>query len=367
MPAAKTRLGRAAVWLLSASCWGCGTFDDPSTVKDLRILAVAAEPSEVIFDVASEADLATVVIPPIVLTPLIVEPAGRPITISVSACANDPAAPSPPNNGTDPTGFPAGGVRATVGSTLCDGAPSQVVLATDLDLATWPLVAATLTPAWLIGAFQQDVFIGPDGHPHGGFDLGMPVVFQLTARAGTETALVVKRAIFWRQPIRADQTANRAPVIPGVRVYGSRDEATAEPLPDALAALDEGSAVPVPAGGLWVEPVAANDPTTTATAETYVTAALDRITNQVTPVDVTESLTYSFYASAGTFSPLETTSQPPPGVTPQRRVHIESKYQPPAASSLASGDVTVWIVVRDERGGSSWVTRTLHVPSQAGP
>ena len=43
---------------------------------------------------------------------------------------------------------------------------------------------------------------------------------------------------------------------------------------------------------------------------------------------------------------------------PQGRLHIESKYKPEAGGP---SDVTIWIVVRDERGGASWVTRTLRV------
>jgi hypothetical protein len=335
---------------------GCGDFDDPSTVKDLRILAVAIDPSEVILNVATEADVASAVIPPMMLTPLIVDPRGRPITLTISACANDPNAPSPPNNGTDPTGYPAGGVRTTVGSALCDGDPTRIVLAENVDPTT--VVPSTLTTDWLTAAFRRDVFFGPDGTLHGGFDLGMPVVFQLTAQAGDDTAVAIKRALFWRQPVRADQTPNRSPQVPGVRGYDRRDETTAEPLPDAITPIEAGTPVDAPESGLWIDPVDAAAPTVTAEAESYVTATLDRLTGQVTPVDVKETLTYTFYASSGTFDPQQTSSEPPPGVTPQGRLHIESKYQPAAGGP---SDVTIWIVVRDERGGASWATRTLHV------
>jgi hypothetical protein len=349
---------RLSLIVASGLLLGCGDFDDPSTVKDLRILAVAAEPSEVILNVATEADVAGAVIPPMVLTPLIVDPLGRPVALTISACANDPNAPSPPNNGSDPTGYPAGGVRATVGSALCDGDPTRIVLAENLDVTTGAPGPLTLTPDWLIAAFQRDVFLGPDGTLHGGFDLGMPVVFQLTAQAGNETAIAVKRALFWRQPVRADQTPNRSPQMPGVRAYDRRDETTAEPLPDALEPVESGTTADVPPGGLWIEPVDAAAPMVTAEAESYVTATLDRLTGQVTPVDVKETLTYTFYASAGTFSPQQTSSEPPPGVTPQGRLHIESKYTPAIGGPR---DVTIWIVVRDERGGASWVMRSLRV------
>jgi hypothetical protein len=186
----------------------------------------------------------------------------------------------------------------------------------------------------------------------------MPVVFQLTVRAGDEEAIAVKRALFWRQPVRADQTPNRIPQIPGVRAYDRRDETTAEPLPDAITPVEEGTPVDVPLAGAWIEPVDAAAPAVTAEAENYVTATLDRLTGQVTPVDVKETLTYTFYASSGTFAPQQTSSEPPPGVIPQGRLHIESKYKPEPGGPR---DVTIWIVVRDERGGASWVTRALRV------
>ena len=352
---------------------GCGTFDDPSTVKDLRVLAVAAEPSEVILDVTDAASAAAASIPPLTLTPLVVDPAARPVSVTVSACANDPSAPTSPNAVTDPTGYPAGGIRTTVGSALCDGAPTAIPLATGIDLAASPSIDVALDPAWVAAAFARDVFAGADGVPHGGFDLGMPVVFQLTASAGGDTVRAIKRAIFWTHAVRDDQRANTTPVIPGVRMYARRDETTAEPLPDAVQALEAGTPADVTPDGVWIDPVAASDPSTTALAESYVTTTLDRVTGQLGTIDVKETLTYSFYASAGTFSPLQTRSEPPPGVVPRGRVHIESKYhppkdmtsQPPGAAATAPLDVTIWIVVRDERGGASWVTRPLRVPAPA--
>ena len=364
--------GRALAIIVSLA--GCGTFDDPSTVKDLRVLAVAAQPSEVILDVNDPADAANASVPTIALRPLVVDPTGRPVSVTVSACANDPTAPTSPSAVTDPTGYPAGGIRNTVGSALCDGAPTQIPLATAVDLTSSPSIEVTLEPSWVAAAFARDVFAGTDGVLHGGFDLGMPVVFQLTAAAGGDTVRAIKRVIFWTHPVRADQVPNTTPEIPGVRAYAQRDEATAEPLPDAVVALEAGAPVEVTADGLWIDPVAAGDPAMTALAETYVTTTLDRATGQVGPIDVKETLTYSFYASAGTFSPLQTRSEPPPGVVPRGRLHIESKYHPPKdMPSQATGaagpeplNVTIWIVVRDERGGASWVTRSLRVRA-AGP
>ena len=88
-PSARRARAGLAGFLDLAGLAGCGTFDDPSTVKDLRVLGVEAEPSEVILDVTDPADVASVAIPPLTLTPLIIDPAGRPVSVTVSACANE--------------------------------------------------------------------------------------------------------------------------------------------------------------------------------------------------------------------------------------------------------------------------------------
>jgi len=76
-----------------------------------------------------------------------------------------------------------------------------------------------------------------------------------------------------------------------------------------------------------------------------------------------ELLRYDFFASAGTFSPAERQSQLSPLVTsPDGQVHLDSQYNPPAAKDLpADGNVTLWIVVHDERAGAGWITKTIRV------
>jgi len=352
-----------------ASAWmdACTTFDDPTTVKDLRILAVSAEPSEIILDLSAIADLSDPAladaIPTISLTPMIVDPRAeqRAVTLTITACANDPGAAAPPNNPGDPTNFPSGGASTTVGSALCDASPSRLVIAEDvpwdINAASLGAVEARLSPAWLLQAFKTDVFKTADGSVHGGFDLGMPVVFQVSAKAGNETLTAIKRVVFWSHSVRDDQRPNTAPHIGGITAYATRNEQTAEPDPADVRSVDEGTAFAVGPQGVWIDPAMAD-------AEAYVTATLDRVTGAVVPHDVSaETITYSFYASAGTFSPPTTSSQPGPGVSPQRRIHIESKYHPPTSNGATGSpdDVSIWIITRDERAGVSWQTRTLRV------
>jgi hypothetical protein len=351
---------------LALALAACADFPNPSTVTDLRVLAVRVEPAEIILDPAAPG-----AVPDIILTPLVVDPrgGGRPLRLSIDVCPNDPTAATPPGNADDPTGYPSGGPHTSVGSARCDRHPDRVAVAAGVDPAVTPAVVARLDPAWVTAAFARDVFIGTDGKPHGGFDLGMPLVFQITASAlndgggasgdPADTVVAIKRAVLWAAPVRADQRPNVLPVISSVRAYDRRDDATAEPLPDAVVPLDEGTPLPVPADGLWIDPALGE-------AERYVTAVLERSSGQAVPYEVArETLRYDFFATAGSFGALETSSEPPPGVAAPPRPHLESKYRPPPPNERPA-EVTIWIVVRDDRGGVSWVTRSLFVPAAEG-
>jgi hypothetical protein len=346
----------AALLLAGAPLAACDELDDPSTVVDLRLLAVAAEPPEVVLDPADPAGE----LPAIQVTPLVADPAGggRPLTIAVRACANDPRAPSAPGAGTEASGnYPAGGARSSVGSARCPAgdSPTSFAVLPEAPLGT-PIVFRP-TRAQLAAALEADVFPGHLGRPHGGFDLGLPITLDLTVQAGADSAGAVKRVVFWAAPVRPDQRPNRNPVITDVHAFPDRDPVSLDPRGE-VAPLPPQQRRVVPVGSkLWLEPRGAE-------AEPYVTAVIDRQTDQARPQDVpAETLRFSFYATAGKFEPRETLSERGFGVVGSGRVPLEARYEPPPAGDLPAGglDVEVWIVVRDERGGASWVTRQLRV------
>jgi hypothetical protein len=348
--------------ILFALAAACQELDHPSLVKDLRLLAVTVEPPELILD--PDAPL----VPEVEVTPLLADPRGdgRPLTFTARACGNDPLAPSAPGAGSEgAANYPAGGARSTVGSARCppDGPTSWTLVSENDARPAGTSLRVAFTGTQLAAAFAADVFPGHLGQPHGGFDLGLPIALQITGWAGDETAVGIKRVIVWAAPIRADQRPNRNPQVQQVRTFPDRDPHTLEPSGpiDTLAA---GEPRPLPADQpLWLEPLGAE-------AEPYLTRTIDRLTDQtqVREVDA-ETLDYAFYATAGRFDPARTTSELPFGARPGDRLHLESKYQPPAPADLpldpASGrrqqEVTIWIVVRDERGGSSFLERRLLV------
>jgi hypothetical protein len=352
----------------AAAASGCTNFQDPSTVVDLRVLAVRVEPSEVILDVDLSDPTMPILRPAsnpaLTVEPLIVDPAGngRPVTYTITACPNDPFAAGPPGAQTGGA-FPSGGARTTVGSELCDdyAGPTWAIAPTPVAAGSSTVIQPTA--AELETAFMADVFPDQNGNLHGGFDLGMPLSLQITVDAGTEQIKVLKRVLYWARRIDAAQMPNQTPVTPGIDSYPNRDSQTGDPI-GPIDTVADGAPFPISAGATrWFQPE-------TATAEPYETTVIDPTTDQAVPFSVArETIRYAFYASAGTFTPFRTFSELPPGFTQVGdHVHIESQYSPPGKLDALPIDpvtgarlVTLWFTVADDRGGESWVIRTLAI------
>jgi hypothetical protein len=377
----KGRANRLLVMVVGAVALlapACADFPDVSAVIDLRVLAVRTEPSEVILrlnglptDPASPIDPAALTvdpasIPTITVTPLFVDPpalaAGRAVTWSLVACPNNPYGAAPPGGMAGNAADPSGGARTTVGSNLCgEGAPTTWTLGGPAMDAGMPFDVA-LTPDQLLAAFKADIYLDQDGQPHGGFDLGLPMNLQLTATDGVQTVAAIKRVLFWATMLPG-QMVNQTPTIPHVRAYRDRDPQTWDPV-GAVTPVVVGIPETVPVGtSLWLEPELPPE-----MVESYVTTVIDRNPphRAIPAVVPRERIRYAFYATAGKFDPPRTVSEQIPGVTGP--VHLESKYVPPAAledvpPDAATGKrlVTVWIVVRDDRGGESWVQEQIEL------
>lgn len=375
------RIARVVLGIVASGLSACSSFPDVSTVTDLRVLAVQADPPEVFVKVTGLPDpsnpsggqldpaalgIDQASIPSIRLSPLIVDPrAGLgAITWDVTACPNDPFGPSPPGSVMGGPMDPGGGANNTVGSTLCDDADVKWTLALGLEPSMPHDVQ--LTSEQLLTAFKSDVFLDQYGHPHGGFDLGMPLNFQIDVHEGGSpkvAARAVKRVTFWAQTW-PDQTVNQIPTIPSVAAFGDRDPATFDLLlPVGTLSTTMPVSVSLATGrGLWLLPEyhAFTDDPAIATDEHYRPTIINRDPPyQVIEGDETdERIRYAFYATAGHFDPPRTVNQLVPGTV--GTIHLESHYVPPATLSEVPVDaagkhiVTVWIVVRDDRGGESW-------------
>jgi hypothetical protein len=327
---------------LAVATAGCSSFQDESTIVDLRILGIMADPPEIYVDpttLASQTDPITSSI-----TALVVDPQGngRAVSYGALACPReiDTVTAATGRNGVvcqpNVPGMTPNSLELTPGGLpmdTTDPGPEHAVP-----------VPFSVPPSLLALAFTLD--------PYGALGFQLPIVIQLELSAGTESIVSTKRVIFSQKiPGHEDQPPNANPIVTQVTVYPARDS-LANPIDPMV--LPEGTPVTVPLGGqVWFEPGGAD-------AQAYSTRALTRDDPpQIITKDVpAETLRYAFFTTAGAFSPLETSTVSSPIFTYQGRVHIESHYTAPKTMP-ADPNLTVWIVVRDERGGTSWTRRQI--------
>jgi hypothetical protein len=357
---------------------GCGSFPDVTTVVDLRVLAAKTEPPDVFLTVTGlPADpnapidphalgIDPTSIPTIRLTPLIsdrpVEAIGGSVSFQLSACPNEPYGPAPPGSVMGGGMDPGGGANNTVGSTLCDDARTRLSPIPGI-FSNGTTADVQLSPDDLLAAFKADLYVDQYGNLRGGFDLGMPLNIQITATDGVTMVKAVKRILFWAQTW-PDQKLNQIPTIPSVSLFRHRDEATFD-LTDPAGTLDATAPTHVTLdAGIWLLPTYVDG----VTGETYRPTVINRDPpyQAIEGDPIEERIRYGYFATAGHFDPPRAVNQLVPGTT--GTIHLESHYIPPgtidevpidAATGLHT--VTIWIIVRDDRGGESWVTGHLVV------
>jgi hypothetical protein len=343
---------------------GCAQgFDNETNVKDLRILAVPADPPELLIDggpmsMAAElcptpdvlkglkAELATHLsahaLPTMTLHPLVVDPQGngRPVHYRAVACVS-------PTGGVDEEGgggnMMPGGVRQTIGRGAC---PDNAPLLAEGDASPAP---GSLTPKFEVPLpLNPDLLVAGLGQDPLGLLYGLALTVQVTASAGQEQVVVRKRVLVTAR-LTADQAPNQNPVIPFVSYRKTEND------PETLYDATQPPMVHL-GDKLRFQP-------SPGIKETYPTRIGDRHTGCVHTETVTEALRFAFFATAGTFSPDSTNTEPSvfreSGPDPHR---LESVYEAPKTLLPGQSDlVHVWIVTRDERVGSSYTELTLRL------
>jgi len=121
--------------------------------------------------------------------------------------------------------------------------------------------------------------------------------------------------------------------------------------------VDDVPTISIATDSLYVQPTF-NEFTT----EHYLLRVKNAQTGMVETQCRKELLTFQFFATAGTFSPEERTSELSPIFTTPANGHIpiDAQWNPPKAAQIpADGMVTIWVVARDERAGASWLSHKL--------
>jgi hypothetical protein len=301
--------------------------DEPTNVHDLRVLAIRFETPEVLLQacnlrligsLAASADGGTITLPPDVLqalardaarpltmTSLIADPAGngRSLKYRVVACANQ------------------NDRRCTNAGDFVELARGETIAGElTVNLAPGALLLPDGTPL-LEEVIRQDTYKGL-----GGFRV--PVVLDLQTDDGREHIYAQKLMVYMCR-FFPQMTENTTPILPGLRVAGER-------WPEDEVKQFSGT-----------QPVELEPEDFTALQEHYVVPSF-----QLTPVELDEAWKVSWYTTVGTMSVATTGGVDFAGELGRHR----SQWQPDPTLTTPQ-DVTFTLVVRDGRGGTSWLQR----------
>ncbi len=300
--------------LAALLCGGCSLdFDAAWDVQDLRVLALRAEPPEVMFSGGIPATF-----PPVRVRALVVDPTAprRVVDYEWWACYPDQAS--------------------------CAGAKASRLLAAGSGhLAQLALRFAC--PAELYqAALDADPFKGRGG---------TAVMLELRVKQGaTLLASGVKRVVYSRYGlgIPLDKRPNQNPRVDYVKLSRPAE-------PDRWSVVSDGARLQATAGEpLTLLPRGAD-------AENYVVAVL-------TPPPVArylrEHLSYSFFVTSGRLSHASTGGRPATWVTDRKVLELTSTWTPEPTEEPAA----LWVVVHDNRGGTGWLQLQAEVsaPAEAG-
>lgn len=319
---------RILPWLCALATTGCFDFEDRTEVEDLRVLAVAAERPEIMVLVelnegaeASDAPLFTVTADPAPTTVrvLVVDPRApeASLTYRVEACPYDEAL-------------------------RCDPFPDDLRL---------PVVErGTGTPEVLEFEFapSKDMlnrWLAAD--PFQGYG-GLFVMLDIEITRGAETVHAAKIVTYnvpfvpaaSDQPPPPPKLPNRNPVISALR------------FDDRLTAQDD-EVVTLEAGRSYeLEPVFDRH----TLAERYpVPTFPDPETGEPGYRVLEEKLQLEFYATAGDLGDATLESRTVLGEVEELKTTWEAPADP------EDREVTLWVVIRDDRGGCSWTRRRIHL------
>jgi hypothetical protein len=333
-------------WLagLVSSCFavvmvGCGQLDTADRVHDLRLLAIRATPPEQVLPVAFTANgsvLSTIgqKVPtppaPVTVTALLADPAGagREVSYRFSTCVQ----------------LDSDTRRCTEDTPAYQVLSEGTVVPTDLGAEP----SVTFSPDYkLIGELVRRDSL----HGFGGVNL--PVQIEITA--GDESVAGFKRVTFefGTPPL---PPPNHNPELQALDYNGATW--LAEAMPQFLAASAPTRGIPGTGGADGGTDTGTN--TVTPIVDPAGFEEYDRPTfDGEPPVHFTETWRYSYFATRGSFSPGTAgggnAATGNDGSTASRWSTVEGQ--------TSAGPMTVWVVVRDGRGGESWVARRALAPA----
>ncbi len=318
--------------LLVLALAGCGTFEDPNVVIDLRVLAMTADPPEQVIDVSQTQDptqLLAQVAPAQVCALVADRTHERELRYVFTLCvpkSNDRCAEDQP--------------QIVLGSGI----------APDPDSYPRPPLCTTIDPDGnLLGvaysSLQHDQLRGLGGIYYG---------IELRLGGAEERAaddVFAAKSLRLMPRIPADVMANHNPTLAGL-VASDPDAAMSNPQPVALSSCDAPGAQKLevaPSAVLRLTPI---EPA--GVREVYVAPTITGGEETLT-----ESITYQWVVGGGALS--KGSSGGGHDLFGNLKPLFTDFTAPKAEDLVGPEDIPVWIVVRDERLGAAWYEACIHV------
>jgi hypothetical protein len=319
------------VMSILAALAGCGEFEVRSIVLDLRVLAIQADPPEVVIpvDLENPPEPGEIDIPDIEVCALVADPgASRSLAYVLGACA-----PTTTSRCDDPERPYAPIARGEVLDPEEAGAPVEI--------------CGTLRPDLRLYAVVEDAFLNDALSGFGGLIIQIELIVFPAGESIASGEYAIKRLLLSPE-LPPGRVANENPSLDDLMIEIEDGNEPSMPLamplgrcndvePYVLAAGETINFVPVESEGARQEYVL---PTFEGGVRTF-----------------TENLTYSWYATAGRWQreisggPRDVAGNDPP---------LDSEWHAPENLD-APEDVRFWVVQRDERGGLSWYETCVSV------
>lgn len=318
---------RAALIAALIAAAGCGNFETPSIVLDLRVLGMTVTPPEVVAEVDLDNPEQTE-LEDVEVCALVADPAdSRELSWQMTACAptddercNEPDRPFV-NIGMGTVADPE---ESPTPVSICDTLPANAQLIAVLE-----------------DSLENDNFSGL-----GGLTVHIELAVWPAGADFESTAQFAVKRMLYSPKIPEQRVANTNPSV--VEYTATREDESVLTMPEGRC-NDVTAPVVAPGATLRIEPVEPE-----GVREEYVLPTLDGSFRTFT-----ENLRYAYYATTGDWSP-ETTGGPkdPFGNEPT----LWADWTAPGAEEVGDGlDVRVWFVQRDERGGLAWVESCVRV------
>jgi hypothetical protein len=311
---------------------GCGTFQDPDVVVDLRVLAMTAEPTEQVVDVSTTTDpvmLLSQVVPSTVCALVADRSFTRDLRYTFTLC-------SPP---TDDRCQPDSPYAVLAEGTMPDP-----------DTFPRPTLCATIHPDGNLLGVLLDYLNNDQLHGIGGIYYGLDLQIGGVG-ADPKNDIFAEKALRVMPRIPDDIMANHNPTMAGLIASDPNADMT-NPQPMTLNACEDPNAQKLevtPNQKIRLTPVEPD-----GVRESYVAPTIDGGEETFT-----ESITYQWVIGAGSLSKGDSGG----GHDPFGNLEpLFTDFTAPDPADLdGPEDIPVWIVVRDERLGAAWYEACIHV------